>query len=248
MVATDERVRFCAHCNAVVGWYATFCSDCGLSLTAERKGKREDAAPQGREREYFRAQMRICHRAREEALHLTQRIATQAQRVGVVEGKRATDATRRELLLCSEHLTDLEHEWEEIQRRFNAATVSLEEVMSAEIADLAANVDLSSDQANAIAAEGAALEQDLAAAEEQLCLTRRERDAAQARHKHAWSGLATGGRGTTVLGLAALGAAGLGAAFGIGVGGVDPQTLVLSLLPAWIGILLLFLNARAKSL
>lgn len=248
MGAGDERVRFCGHCNAVVGWYATFCSDCGLSLAGARGTAKPNSDPGKREKEYFRAQMRICHRAREEALHLHDEIRRQGERVANLEGQRVTTQLRQEVLVCSERLLDLEQEWEDVQRRFNASTENLEEALSSEVADLASHVNLPEELQEAIREEGHALETTLTEAEEDLRRVRRERDLLQARCKNSWSGFATGSTATLWLGIGALICAALGACWGVLVADLEPQPLVLSLLPAWLGLIALFLNARAKSL
>lgn len=248
MAATEERVRFCGHCNAVVSWYATYCAECGLSLTAEHARKGPPATVEGRVREYFRGQMRLLHRAREETMRLVEHIQQQAGRVAALEGRKSSEETRRELLLCGERIMDLEQEWDEIQRRFNGATEALEEGFSTEVAEVDGTMDLPLENIEALQAEGASLDQDLSNAEERICVVRRQRDVVHARHKNAWAGLATGARGTVILASAVFVAAACGAVYGIGFAALEPQALVLSLLPAWLGMMLLFLNARAKSL
>jgi hypothetical protein len=219
-----------------------------MELGKEATGARVEGAPEGQAHEYFKAQMRICHRAREHTARLIEQTEALERRLSAIEGKKASADTRRDLLVASERLLDLEADWEDIQRRFNGATESLEEVFSCEVLEAEAAFAMPAKFENALREEAEALQTDLQQAEDSIVTVRRHQGVVHARHKNAVGGLATGARGTLVLGITALVAAGLGAAGGILFGGVDPTALVFSLLPAWLGLLVLFLNARAKSL
>lgn len=248
MASVDERVRFCRHCNAVVGWHARACSECGMALDGEGTGRGKDATPEAQAHEFFKAQMRICHRAREEAARLVESTATIEQRLSTLEGRKSSTETQRDLLVASERILDLESNWDDIQRRFNAATESLEEVFTCEVLDVEAAFVMPAQFQDALRQEAESLDADLKAAEEGITNLRRHHGVVHARHKNAVAGLATGAKGTLVLGVVAMAAAGLGGLGGILLGGLEPAALAFSLLPAWVGILLLFLNARAKSL
>ncbi len=248
MASVDERVRFCRHCNAVVGWHARACSECGMALEGDGQQRAREATPEAQAHEFFKAQMRICHRAREETARLVENTATIERRLSALEGRKASTETRGDLLVASERLLDLEGNWEDIQRRFNAATESLEEVFTCEVLDVEAAFVMPAQFEDALKQEAESLDADLRSAEEGITSLRRHHGVVHARHKNDVAGLATGARGTLVLGLVAMAAAAAGGLGGILLGGLEPTALAFSLLPAWIGILLLFLNARAKSL
>jgi hypothetical protein len=248
---TEERVRFCNQCNAVVGWYAEFCDSCGGSV-GEEKPKTAPAPPAidipSIEKELFKAHLRLIHRFKEQAVRLGRSVERIEASLQELRGRRRNPENKRALLGLSERLLGKEQEWEDIQRAYNTQSEGVEEEYLERIDQLEADIEMSPEHQAALEREGVSLHGILEALEQRIRDTGRLLDVVTARYQSRVLGLSTGPRGTLTLGILCFVLAAAGAAWGIVIAQLPPRDLGLALLPAWVGLCALFLNARAKSL
>lgn len=246
---SEERVRFCDGCNAVVGWYAIHCESCGIRLKG-RDGGDEDGArldPDSLGGQLFKAHLRLIHRSRERAERLNKSVDRWTARVADLEARLPKASARAGLDQAGERLLDLEEEWGEIQRAFNRQSEVIEEDFNERQSEMEVDIELGPEHQAAVEEEVSALLELLEGSQESLVEAGRRLDLARARAKSGILGLGSSARGTLVLGVIALFLSLGGVSYGLFLARIPPLQLALSVGPAWLGLCLLFLNARAKS-
>lgn len=242
-------MRFCDRCNAVVGWFASYCDVCGERVGSGAVAADKSPAPAENtevEKELFTAHIRVLHRFKEQVARIQKDARRTERTLDDLESRKSGLDVHRTLLGLSERVIDLEHEWEDIQRSYNAQSEALEEDFAERLALLESDIELAPDHQEAVDGELRELLNGLEQSEEKLREMGRRIQLAEARHKSRVFGVRTGPKGTLWLGVLAFALAAGGAAYGVLVAELPPRDLALALLPAWLGICILFLNARAK--
>lgn len=149
---TEERVRFCDSCNAVIGWYASYCEECGLAVAEEDRGDAQGSEDQVTQvqRDLYKAHVRLAHRFHERAAHLNKQVVWLRKAVDREEGRPGSSESEQRLLLLAEKLLDLEEEWEEVQRAYNKGSETIEEEFLERIDELEADLELPPDLQHAV--------------------------------------------------------------------------------------------------
>ena len=244
----NERARFCNSCNAVIGWYATFCEECG-----NRVG--EGSEPDGGalvekatvERDLFRAHLRLVHGARERSEKLKQECVRLVSALKEVEGAPKAPASVRKVIALSERLLDLETDWEDIQHGYNRQSETIEEEFLARIEDLEADLELTPDHQEALGEEVSRFTQSLEEGVAELRETGRFLDVIRGRQE---SGLMAFGNTDRASGVVAccsllLGAGGI--AYGMTYAGLAAETMAVTAGPAMLGLVVMIIHARARA-
>lgn len=249
-MSDGDRVRFCDACDAVIPWRSKVCPECGEKT--RRKAQPSTPAPeaplQTDEERLYASQLDLARRTAEDLRALVTKIASVEREISRLEAAPRRKETGKELRNSAALLVDLEEGWSEIQRRYNRQSESIEEEFLEKISAGAVDLELSADRSRELEQAVGSLYDELSGAERRLRETGEWLDLVMARHRSGVLGVGTGARGTTILGILAfalaLGGAAWGA-FGVGIATLD---LALVVGPAWIGLVLLFVNSRAKSL
>jgi hypothetical protein len=187
----EERVRICAACGAVVGWFAQFCEACGARQAATapapsagvgdapgRDGRpggggaavETQAPPEARTaaKDLFRAQLRLMHQVSEQAEDLIGDLRGVRAELAEVRRRKGAAERRERLAALSERLLAAEGSWDDLQRLYNRESEAAEEEWQ-EVAE-GAQVDayLTPTEEDAVAGEFTALHQKFEAAEAEL--------------------------------------------------------------------------------
>lgn len=239
MVGAEERVRFCDNCNAVIGWYSTFCEECGLKL-GESDGAPKLGVPEAEsvERDLFRAHMRLLHRHREQTAILERNLAKSTKLLTKLESGRDPEA-QKSILLLSEKLLDFEQDWEDVQHTYNRQSESIEEEFLARIDELEADLELDPEHQEAVDTELGHLMEALEKFEESLRNFGRRLDVVKDRQSSRILSLGAGTGGRLLLFLLAMGLPAAGLAWGIVMGGLDPRNLAIAAAPCVLAIAVL---------
>jgi hypothetical protein len=248
----EERARFCNACNAVVGWYATFCDGCGMRVGEDADGgatsftSRAVEETASAEQDLYRAHLRLIHKSRERSESLKKGCAGVARKVQKLELNPRTEESVRKAIGLSERLIDLADEWEVLQHRYNTESEGIEEDFLIRIDDLEADLELAPHHQVAIEEEVGLFMRSLEEGAEELRGTGRLLEVVRARQNSRF--LAFGGTRRATLGvgfvafLLALG----GVAYGLVVEDLTPEVLAFLVGPAILGLFVLFLHARAR--
>lgn len=222
MTATPERARFCNSCSAVIGWYATFCEECGMKASGEPaeavRSQAVDSTPA--QKDLFRAHMRVIHRHKEQLSDLQKKQRRIGQRVQRLD-RQPDGGTSGELVDLSDEVVQLEQDWEDIQRSYNRQSENIEEDFLQRIDELEADLELAPDQQYAIEQEIRAFVEGLEKSEEEIRETARLLDILRAKGRRGGVALPGGGIRAAVLGLLALALLACGAVAGVQAGWVD---------------------------
>ena len=173
MTFEQERARFCDSCSAVIGWYATYCEECGMRVgddPADMAGPvtttavRAEVSPV--QQDLFTAHMRVIHRHRERVATMKKALQKVRKRVQKSDTQPTAD-TPRELIALSDRVLELEQEWEDIQRSYNRQSENIEEDFLDRIQELEADIELPPEHQEAIQEEIRALVTSLESSEEE---------------------------------------------------------------------------------
>lgn len=181
----EERVRMCASCGSVVGWFAQFCEACGSrqavavetppgasSEDAARAGESDSAAPPAEARtaakELFRAQLRLMHQVSEQAETLLVDLRQVRSDLAGARRLRRPGERRERLAALSERLLVAEGAWDEIQRHYNRESESAEEEWHCVAEGAQVDAYLTPAEEEAVGGEFSALQQKFEASEGEL--------------------------------------------------------------------------------
>lgn len=245
---SEERARFCNHCNALIGWFAAFCDECGLELTAGDVPSGGGEAPvETPYADVVQAHLRLLSRSRERAEVLARSVARleKALERELAEGG-ATDRRSR-LVGISERLLEMEDEWNELQYAYNRQSESVEEEFLAKNEEMALDVDLPLELRETLDGEVRGFVSLLEAVQSDLSKLGVEIERALWRQRSRLFGLPTGGSGPLVV-MAGLSATLLVAgACALWRGGLlDLTTAGWSLVPGALVSVLWILFARSR--
>ena len=248
----EERARFCNGCNAVVGWYATFCDGCGMRVQ-DRGGDPtvQSGSPAVREtssieQDLYRAHLRLIHKSRERSESLKKGCQRIVGAVKQLERDPRTEDSVRKAIGLSERLIDMADEWEEVQHHYNRQSEGIEEDFLARIDDLEADLELAPHHQVAIEEEVGSFMRSLEVGAEEIRETGRFLEVVRSRQNSRL--LAFGGsRGATLtVGFLCICMGLGGAAYGFWVEGLELETLAGTAGPAILGAIVVFLHARAR--
>lgn len=248
----EERARFCDSCNAVIGWYATFCDDCGMRVGAAEGGPAAQPVAVGvkeassAEQDLYRAHLRLIHRSREQAERLRKDCDRIGKALNELEARPKAEESRNKTIALSERLLDLEEDWEELQHHYNRQSEGIEEDFLSRIDELEADLELVPHHQEAIEEELGRMMEALEEGAEQLKQTGRVLEIIRARQNSGL--LAFGGTRSAT---AAVGAITLllglgGAAYGLLIQDRSAAELAPVVGPALLGLVVLFLHVRAR--
>ncbi len=268
----EERVRFCTTCNAVVGWFAMFCEQCGArqqaaeALAVAQAGARGTARPVAAQvavepaeispppeartlaRDLFRGQLRLIHRHRQQAEDLEGEVGSLGRDVARLD--KLTSGTERRLQLdrLSERVLACEHRWEECQRAYNRESEDIEESFRENMESAEIDAYLTPEEQAAVETEYSNLTTKLDALDAAMRAAGTELAQARSRYESRYFGLpATSHTAAYVsLGLALLGVAATGLLVRDRAEGLRIPDLLVCLTPATAGILVLFALARLR--
>lgn len=240
----EERVTFCDACNAITSWYAEHCESCGAAINVGRANASEEDG----EVKLFQAQMRLIHRTRESAEDLGRDLRALSRRVEELKGEALDRTSQERIRAASGRLMELEESWSEIQREYNRSSEIIEENFHESVAAGKLSIELNEKKAQALETEMKALIMRFEDLETEMREMGRLLDHLTARARSGVLGLGADGRGTMRIGIVAFSLAISGALVGALWAEIPAIPLAATLMPAWIGLVLLFLNARAKSL
>lgn len=192
----EERTRFCDHCNALIGWFAAFCDECGLEVpVAEEGGTPAPAREEARYAEVVQAHLRLLTRSRERTDALSRSVG-RLQKGLARELSEGTGTDRRSRLVAlSERLLELEDEWNEVQHAYNRQSESVEEEFLAKNEEMALDVDLPVELRETLDQEVRGFVSLLEAVQVDLSAVGAELDRALWRERSNLFGLPTGGTG-----------------------------------------------------
>lgn len=249
----EERARFCNACNAVVGWYATFCDGCGMRV--QERGSEptaESVSPAVREtssveQDLYRAHLRLIHKSRERSESLKKGCKRIVGAIKQVERDPRSAESVRKAIGLSERLIDLADEWEEVQHHYNRQSEGIEEDFLARIDDLEADLELAPHHQVAIEEEVGLFMRSLEEGAEEIRETGRFLDVVRSRQNSGLLAFGGGSRATLTVGFLCLLMALGGAAYGFWVEGLKPEVLAGTAGPGIFGAIVLFLHARSRS-
>lgn len=187
----EERVRMCASCGSVVGWFAQFCEACGTrqAVAVETPPARPegDAASAGdggsgaapaeartAAKELFRAQLRLMHQVSEKAETLLVDLRQVRSDLAGARRLRRAGERRERLAALSERLLVAEGTWDEIQRHYNRESESAEEEWQGVGEGAQVDAYLTPAEEDAVGGEFSALQQKFEASEAELRALGRE--------------------------------------------------------------------------
>jgi hypothetical protein len=248
MKAEEERARFCDSCNAVIGWYASYCDECGMRLGETVTESAPTGAPAERtspslERDLFQAHLRLIHRFREQSENLKKECRRVERVIKTVEVDPKRPENVRKLVGMAERLLDLEHDWEDLQHQYNRQSESLEEDFLARGSELSADLELAPEHQLAVEEEVRLFAVSLEEAETDLRETGRFLDVVRGRQTSRVLGIG-GTKGTTLVFCVALAFTLGGGAHGVFRLGIDPVDMAVVLGPAVVGLIVLYWHAR----
>jgi len=247
---TGERARFCDACNAVIGWFAAYCDECGARVGEARlRGQSPDSSIRevsSIEKDLYQAHIRLVHRHIESADTIKKECDKITRSLKAIEGHPQKIENVKKCLVLTERLIDLEQDWEELQHRYNRHSEGVEEEFLSRIDELEADLELSPGHQEAVEAEVSRFMSTLEEGEESLRETGRFLDIVRARQKSGVLGLWGGSGGIVSAGLLALLLASGGAAYGLVWAQLPVWDLAAALVPAWVGICLLLVQARSQ--
>ncbi|NRA97257.1 MAG: hypothetical protein HRU14_13720 [Planctomycetes bacterium] len=248
----EERARFCNNCNAVVGWYASFCDGCGMRVSVDESEGASSFTSQAveetasSEQDLYRAHLRLIHKSRERSEGLKKGCARVVRKVQKLELNPRADESVRKAIGLSERLIDLADEWEALQHQYNMESEGIEEDFLSRIDDLEADLELAPHHQAAIEEEAGLFMRSLEDGAEELRETGRLLEVVRALQNSRF--LAFGGtrRATLGVGFVAFLLAFGGVAYGLVVEDLAPEALAFLVGPAILGLFVLFLHARSR--
>ncbi|HMS17704.1 MAG TPA: hypothetical protein PKA37_12745 [Planctomycetota bacterium] len=249
MSVSQERARFCDSCSAVIGWYATYCEECGMKVgaRADETPKVQAFDPSPVQKDLFRAHMRVIHRHQEQLKELSKtyhRLKTRIERAD----QKPDQTASRDLVTMSDELVELEQDWEDIQRSYNRQSENIEEDFLERIAEMEADIEMAPDQQNAIEAEIRLFIEALEKMDEDLRSSGRHLDVLRARSKRGLLGLGGGRYNLAIATGFSLLLVGLGAALGVVGRWIQPLHALYVCAPAAMGVLLLAGLCRSRKI
>ena len=244
----EERARFCNSCNAVIGWYATFCQECG-----SRVGETGDAVgdsmreKEAVEQDLFKAHLRLVHGARERSEKLKQECARVVRSLKEVEASPKEPASVRKVIALSERLLDLSADWEDVQHGYNRQSETIEEEFLARSDDLEADLELTPNHQDALGEEVDRFTQSLGDVAEELRETGRFLDVIRGRQESGLLAFGNSRKASNLLVALTLSLAAGGIAYGWLGEQMDPQRLALVAGPALVGLIVMIVHAKGRA-